>query len=365
MNIRFVRGVHDAMGTGLEFRRPRRGETTPSKNRGLARRLGLEQLEARQMLTATLLHTLNNPEPASVHQFGAHVAISGNSVVVGANHHQGVGGGYSGSAYLFDATSGALLHELNNPAPAYEDFFGWSVAISGNTIVVGAYAEVPLSRATNPGSAYVFDATTGALLRTLNNPTPAIGDRFGRVAISANTIVVGASGNDSGAVNSGSAYVFDAVSGALLHTLNNPTPAVNEFFGRVAISGNTIVVGALGDDTGATDAGSAYVFDAVSGALLHTLNNPTPAVYELFGANVAISGNTIVVGALRDDTGATDAGSAYVFDAVSGALLHTLNNPTPAMDDEFGKSVAISGNTIVVGAGGDDTGGESGERVCV
>ena len=66
MNIRFVRGVHDAMGTGLEFRRPRRGETTPSKNRGFARRLGLEQLEARQMLTATLLHTLNNPEPASV-----------------------------------------------------------------------------------------------------------------------------------------------------------------------------------------------------------------------------------------------------------------------------------------------------------
>ena len=104
------------------------------------------------------------------------------------------------------------------------------------------------------------------------------------------------------------------------------------------------------DDTGATDAGSAYVFDAVTGGLLHTLNNPTPAMDDGFGGySVAISGNTIVVGAWRDDTGATDAGSAFVFDATSGDLLDTLNNPTPRDYDIFG-SVSISGNTIVVGA---------------
>ena len=84
MTIRFVRWVHDAMGTGFQFRRPRRGDTTPSKQRSLARRLGVEQLEARQMLTATLLHTLNNPTPEYADNFGNSVAISGNTIVVGA-----------------------------------------------------------------------------------------------------------------------------------------------------------------------------------------------------------------------------------------------------------------------------------------
>jgi len=65
---------------------------------------------------------------------------------------------------------------------------------------------------------------------------------------------------------------------------------------------------------------------------------------------VAVSGNTVVVGAPWDDTGASDAGSAYVFDATTGGLLRTLNNPTPAASDYFGNSVAVSGNTVVVGA---------------
>ena len=112
--------------------------------------------------------------------------------------------------------------------------------------------------------------------------------------------------------------------------MNNPTPAAGDNFGSsVAISGSTIVVGAWLDDTGALNAGSAYVFDAVSGNLLWTLNNPTPDVNEYFGYSVAISGNTIVVGAQYDGTGANDAGSAYVFDAASGNLLWTLNNPNP------------------------------------
>ena len=220
MTSRFVHGVHEAMAPSLEFRRPRRGETTPSKNRGLARRLGVEQLEARQMLTATLLHTLNNPTPSYSDDFGQSVAISGNTIVVGAyGDYRGATWGV-GSAYVLDATSGALLRTLNNPSPEGADWFGYSVAISGNTIVVGAVRE-----AGDVGRAYVFDATTGALLRTLNNPTPANTHVFGvSVAISGNTIVVGANRDRARGARMGSAYVFDATSGALLRTLNNPTP---------------------------------------------------------------------------------------------------------------------------------------------
>ena len=200
------------------------------------------------------------------------------------------------------------------------------MAISNDTIVVAAYGDD--TGATDAGSAYVFDATSGNLLWTLNNPTPVAYDLFGKsVAVSGSTIVVGAYWDDTGATDAGSAYVFDAASGSLLRTLNNPAPASDHFGTSVAISGSTIVVGADEDNAGATDSGSAYVFDAVSSNLLWTLNNPTPAAYDLFGISVAVSGSTLVVGAYQDDTGATNAGSAYVFDAASGSLLRSLNNP--------------------------------------
>ncbi|TBR08386.1 MAG: hypothetical protein EPO62_06790, partial [Candidatus Nitrosotenuis sp.] len=110
------------------------------------------------------------------------------------------------------------------------------------------------------------------------------------------------------------------------------------------------------DDAGATDAGSAYLFDATTGALLRTFNNPAPASGDQFGHGISISGNSILIGAYQDDAGATDAGSAYLFDATTGALLHTLNNPTPVSNDSFGNSVSISGNSIIIGAYQDDAG---------
>jgi hypothetical protein len=125
-------------------------------------------------------------------------------------------------------------------------------------------------------------------------------------------------------------------------TLSNG-PAANDQFGTsVAISGSRMVVGAYLDDIGATDAGSAYVYDLSSGTPtvpLATLNNPGPAEEDRFGNSVAISGTRVVVGAYLDDTGATDAGSAYVYDLSSGTPnvpVATLNNPSPAESDFFG-----------------------------
>jgi len=76
------------------------------------------------------------------------------------------------------------------------------------------------------------------------------------------------------------------------------------------------------------------------GDLLQTLNNPTPATSDYFGHSVAVSGATVVVGAYMDNMGATEAGAAHVFDAASGDLLWTLNNPTPVASDFFGYSAA-------------------------
>jgi hypothetical protein len=143
-------------------------------------------------------------------------------------------------------------------------------------------------------------------------------------------------------------------------TLNNPSPTASDFFGTsVAISGTRVVVGASEDDTGATNAGSAYVYDLTSSTptvALTTLNNPSPAANDNFGSSVAISGRLAVVGAFRNDAGAADAGRAYLFDLSRGAPtmpLATLNNPGPAADEYFGYSVAIDGLIPVIGAPGD------------
>ena len=216
--------------------------------------------------------------------------------------------------------------------------------------------------ASNAGSAYVYDLSSGSavLIATLNNPTPATSDLFGySVSVSGNTTVVGARQDGTGAANAGSAYVYDLSSGSpvLTTTLNNPTPASNEFFGHsVSVSGDTVVVGAIG---ASINVGNAYVYDLSSGSpiLIATLNNPTPAQLDQFGNSVSVSGDTVVVGAGMDDTGASDAGSAYVYDLSSGSavLTATLNNPTPVSDDQFGFSVSVSGGTAVVGALDDDT----------
>ena len=226
-------------------------------------------------LYLTPIQTYNNPNAygTSVYDnFGFSVAISGNRVVVGAYTEGDAAGTYSGKAYIFDVTTGSLLHTLHNPnaygTPA-NDQFGISVAISGNRVVVGAYTEDDAG-GTNSGKAYIFDATTGSLLHTLHNPN-AYGtsdyDYFGEaVAISGNRVAVGARGEgDAAGTRSGKAYIFDATTGSLLRTLNNPnaygTGAIDSFGFSVAISGNLAIVGAFPEgDADGTDSGKTYVY---------------------------------------------------------------------------------------------------------
>ncbi|MCX6840242.1 MAG: hypothetical protein NTX35_20875 [Verrucomicrobia bacterium] len=316
------------------------------------------------------LVTLNNPTPASSDWFGRALAVDGTRVVIAAALDN-TGASDAGSAYVYDLTSGtpALpVATLNNPTPAVNDQFGGSLTISGTRLVVGAYLDD--TGATDAGSAFVYDVSSGTPtvpVVTLNNPGTAVNDQFSySVAVSGNLMVVGAHLDDTGATGAGTAYVYDLSSSTPtipVITLNNPSPAGSDWFGvSVAISGTRVVVGAYGDEAGATDAGSAYVYELSSGTPtipVATLGNPTPGVEDYFGWSVAVSGERVVVGAFNDDTGATDTGSAYVYDMLSGTPtvpVVTLNNPGPAASDRFGRSVAISGMRVVVGAYSDETG---------
>ena len=212
-------------------------------------------------------------------------------------------------------------------------------------------------------------ALTAALLHDVMEDTAVtkveLQQAFGKsVAVSGTRVVVGADWDAPGATYAGSAYVYDLSSATPtvpVATLNNPRPAARVEFGfSVAISGTRVVVGAKGDNTGASEAGSAYVYDlgsATPTVPVATLNNPGPAAGDQFGSSVAISGTRVVVGASEDDTGVRQAGSAYVYDLTSATPtvpVATHNNPGPAVNDNFGTSVAIDGTTIAIGAPLDD-----------
>ena len=132
----------------------------------------------------------------------------------------------------------------------------------------------------------------------------------------------------------------------------------------MGVAGNTAVVGEYSDDAGATDAGTAYLFDVTTGNLLRTLDNPNPAISDSFGISVAISGDVVAVGATSADIGVANAGAVYLFDAATGAPLQTLNNPTLATDN-FGSSVSVVGSRVVVGASLNDTGAKDAGAVHV
>jgi outer membrane protein assembly factor BamB len=151
------------------------------------------------------------------------------------------------------------------------------------------------------------------------------------------------------AIAFGSATVAHAGSLDLQLGIINPSPDNNDLFGAaISLSAGKALIGAPSDATTGTGSGRAYVYDSSSGALLHTFENPTPATNDQFGGAVSLSGNLALVGAQNDALGASASGAAYLFDATTGTRLRSFANPTPAIVDNFGHSVSISGNRAYI-----------------
>lgn len=271
--------------------------------------------------------------------FGDSVAISGSTAIVGAFGDNS----YAGAAYVFDVTTGEQLHRLTALDAASRDEFGRPVAISGNTAIVGAGGNDDAGG--ESGSAYLFDVITGNQLRKLTASDAAEDHGFGRsVSISGNIAIIGAVGN-------GSAYIFDVSTWNELLKLTSPDPSQPDHFGAsVAVGADTAIVGAYLDDELGDRTGAAYVFDAITGEQLHKLTASDPAVDHDFGRSVAISGNTAIVGATHDGDGGYYSGAAYLFDVATGEQLHKLTALDAGADDLFGYTVSISANTALVGA---------------
>ncbi|MCH7545792.1 MAG: hypothetical protein IID30_05240 [Planctomycetes bacterium] len=310
--------------------------------------------------TGQQLFKLLPNDGAAFDNFGISVAISGTTAIVGAFGDDD-NGEASGSAYLFDTTTGLQLAKLLPTDGATIAFFGWSVGISGDTAIVGADRDS--NNGSQSGSAYLFDTLTGLQIGAKLLPNDgASGDIFGySVAISSTTAIVGAQGdNDNGSV-SGSAYLFDISTGLQIAKLLANDGAADDRFGfSVAISGTIAIVGASLNDDNGDISGSAYLFDTDTNLQIAKLLPNDGAAGDQFGRSVAISGATAIVGAWRDDDNGSDSGSAYLFDT-TGTQISKLLPDDGAAGDWFGQSVAISGAIALVGAElDDDNGSDSG-----
>lgn len=306
-----------------------------------------------------LLGSIPNPTPESGDGFGSVVAAAGNYLLLVGASGDDASGTNSGAAYLFNSVSESLILTIENPTPAASDNFGATVAALPNLLFVGAPGD-----SSGSGAIYVFDPN-GSLIRTINNPTPASGDRFGAsLATVGNNILVGAPLDDTGAPDAGMAYLFDGNTGALLQTLRNPAPRFGDNFGgSVAAVGGNLAVGAPLDDVSNgsrlfNDSGSAYLFDGLTGGLLQTFANPFPGDGDQFGASLVGVGSNLAIGATSDDIGFLNSGAVYFMDGLTGQLIRTFNNPTSAADDRFGSALAVLGNDILIGGPLDDVGGQ-------
>jgi outer membrane protein assembly factor BamB len=240
--------------------------------------------------------------------------------------------------------------EWTSPSASPRDGFGEDVAINGNRVLVGASQDD--TGATDAGRAFLYDAVTGNLLQTFNNPSPAVGAGFGySVSLDGDFVLIGTSRNGSQATI-GKAYLYSASTGNLLRTFSAPNPTLNDYFGgSVTVDNGRVFIGCLFDNTLASRGGRVYEYSAATGNLIRPFNDPTPQANTAFGVRISVSGNKVVIGDGLDNTHGFAAGQAHIFDEATGSLLRTLNDPTPGSGGErFGVDLAISGNYIAVGA---------------
>lgn len=247
------------------------------------------------------------------------------------------------------------------------DRFGYAVAISGATAIVGAPYDDHPGGATDSGSAYIYQRTGSGTwvldIKVIGDSSQgSAGDLFGAsVAIDGDWAVIGAPQDDITQTDSGSAYVYRRLNGAWsFHAEIRPTKSTKDYGRSVAISGDTIVIGAPLQSTSLSPGpGAAYVWKRIAAGWIEeaVLSHPTPTPQDRFGAAVAIQGPSILVGApLGNIGGAVDRGTVSLFRRGSGGKwthLQLLTASDAAMGDEFGAAVAMSGPQAIIGAPGD------------
>ena len=316
----------------------------------------------------TLQDSLVGSDTVSGDYFGASVSVRGDYLVVGAYMDDDTAPN-SGSAYIFENVAGTWTQVQKCTASDAQahDNMGWSVAIDGDYMVTGAPTED--AGASNSGACYIYYNSGGfpsTETQKIVSSAPQAYENFGRcVAIEGNLMIIGADGG--GVSYSGCAYIFENVAGTWTQTqkLITSDAAPMDFIANnrgVSISGDFLIIGAQYEDgSGISNAGSAYVFENVAGTWTETQKltaSDGGAINDYFGCAVSISEDFLIVGILGDDD-VVNAGAAEIFKNIAGTWTFTkkLLASDAAIGDTFGFSVSINGDSVMVGATEEDTGG--------
>lgn len=312
----------------------------------------------------TIQQRLTATAPGAEDGFGATVAISGTTAVIGAYLADRAGGIDTGAAYIFERSGAgwSMQQELASLDGTSYDFFGTAVAIENGRVLIGARGADVMGQ-TDAGAAYVFERS-GSVWSQQQKLIASDGksaDQFAvSLALSGNAALIGAHEVGTTALPAaGAAYVFE-YTGSLWSQTVKLTPASGksrEHFGiSLALSGDTALIGTYPTDTsGIPIAGGAYIFQRTGllWAEQPRLSSPDGGITDRFGSAVALRGDVALVGApMAGPTTSVATGAAYLFehDSHSWAFRQKLACSDCRPGDQFGASVALSSEAVLVGA---------------
>ncbi|MCK6445625.1 MAG: FG-GAP repeat protein [Planctomycetes bacterium] len=312
--------------------------------------------------TWTLVETIHANTNTSLSQFGYGVAVAGDHLLVGA-YADNEAATLAGAVHAFERTLGGFvpIQKLIGSTAGSFQYAGHAVAADRDWLVVGA---ADLSGITDVGRAFVFRFEGNAWVekQVLVPSDPAVARRFGfSASIDDDRLVIGCPA--WGVPNSvGAAYVFefDGTTWNQTAQLVAQDAGSYDVFGvSVAISGDRILCGATGNDENGVQSGAVYVFERVGAAWQQTTKLVASDAQQgdLFGTSVALQGDVAVIGAGWVDDLGHQSGAGYVFTADVGGWRQTqrLTAPDPIPDHQFGHWVALDGGTVAVSAYRDAT----------
>lgn len=303
-----------------------------------------------QTVNVTPLASLHASPPVEDERIGSNVAASGRFVAAGSNMTR--------TAKVFDSVSGKQVRNFASPSTETADLFGYSCAMSGDYVVVGAPNATGLAGGSKTGKAYVFSLKSGKLLYELfPSGTSAIdGGRFGySVAASGRFIVVGAPYDNTIGTAVGAVYLFDTKTGQRVRKVFSTNSSNNQNIGlNVAIGGNWIAAssGYLApypvEDSPSSKVGKVYLWNAMTGVSSTPLLDDDMVQDDYFGRSICIVDGIVAVGEPFQKVGAVTVGVVHLYEAATGKHLRTLTPSNLNVSGRFGWDVASDGNHLAV-----------------
>jgi hypothetical protein len=299
---------------------------------------------------------IDNPSPGLLDQFGFEVAATKKDLAIGSPNDSNTSQVGGGAVYLYDAKTLAFRTAQNGQGNDTFTSYGAALAIGGSNLVIGEPQADP-NLIVDAGYAYLYDLKRLQYIRTFSNPQITAGDFFGKdVAASKNLFAIGAPGDDTVTTNAGTTYLFDRGTSSVRRILFPASQSQNQEFGSaIAFLGKNVAVGAPGQISPAgANSGIVHLYDSTDGGFLGLLFEENRPAGSRFGAALAGSKKLLAVGS----PGSSGVGAVYLFTLGNSSIGQPIGNPAGASGDDFGISLAIVGKKfLLVGAPGNDFGG--------